>query len=671
MEPNKLDREAQDLIVAAEAQAKACGDRNVSGTHVLLAAFRKLFPSLARAFRPSRLEATQLADEIDKVLKSISLEDADSPLYADMLKKQADGKQSEIGPDVLIHIAFEQNDPGTQELRYLLQKSDPQLLERLQSLTPVVPVPPGELRLESLSPRIAGYLRQAQVLAQARQISTRLLTRVCLSEIGSLLSEGLIAIGAYDSALRLVGGKVRLPVVTRVKAEIAACSPLLQRILCNALNLAVQEGQETIDERSLTLALIADARSDTASDLAGLGAGLREFEAWVSREPSSPTDDRMVGEIAMDQILPFLRSRVINQEPAIAAAYGPIRRVRLELGFEDALAATLLFVGPPGVGKSYLATLMAQTLYGYDPDNPEAHLVMIECGRYKDAIGVSDLMGAHQGYVGHDKGILREGVRDKAPCVIVFDEAERMNVQIWDSLLTMLNDGALRDNEGHRYSLKDCMVVLTSNKGIDEAEEYRRAKLMGEHAKADAQAREARCELEGKEVSVKPGPREILNPDDFWSHDDYRESYQAILLRRAREHFGPALYNRIDEKIGFNGLRTVDYIQIASNAIDQLVAHLQAKTGVRLWYQDEVAKAVAGAVKLQIDASARDINRFVRKYILDEAFAPLKLKEIQDKTPLAKAYQITAKFRDTKNTVLERFDLIATEPPESMATKHV
>jgi ATP-dependent Clp protease ATP-binding subunit ClpA len=307
-------------------------------------------------------------------------------------------------------------------------------------------------------------------------------------------------------------------------------------------------------------------------------------------------------------------------------------------------------------------------MYGHDPNNPEAHFVMVECGRYKDSHAVTDLIGAPLGYVGSDKGILRDGVRDKYPCVIVFDEAERMNVGIWDSLLTMFNDGVFRDNEGARYTLKDCVVVLTSNKGIEEAEDYRNNKLKGEHAKADALVADAHQRLENKAVKAKSGPREILSSDEFWSNEDYRENYKAILLSRAREHFGPALYNRIDEKIGFNGLREVDYVQIAAKAVNELIAHLEARTGVRLWYKkgevEEVPQAIAGVIRSQADPSARDINRFVRKYILDDAFAPLKLKEIEEKKPLAPAYEIQPKMTAGKkeNQVLDHFELVEAEP---------
>jgi ATP-dependent Clp protease ATP-binding subunit ClpA len=165
--------------------------------------------------------------------------------------------------------------------------------------------------------------------------------------------------------------------------------------------------------------------------------------------------------------------------------------------------------------------------------------------------------------------------------------------------------------------------------------------------------------------SAKAGPRETLSPDEFWSNEDYRENYKAILLSRVREHFGPALYNRIDEKIGFNGLREVDYVQIAANAVQQLTTHLKTKTGVQLWATPDVAQAIAGALRSQIDASARDINRFVRKYILDDAFALLKLKELEDKSPLAPAYQIKTVMTGRKeNRILDHFELVPAEPPQ-------
>lgn len=667
----RLNEAAGELMRAARAIAEARGDAEISGAHVLLGGLRHPFPTLSAVLRPSKLRAGKVADQMEELLTGLDLGDTDVPPFARMLAALAEKQGGEVGPEVLVRVALAQNDPGTAELVAVLKHFDAQLVERLASLA--APPAPGagavrstELRSDSAGPRVALCLNQAQTLAQEGQINTRLLVRVCLSDVSGFLSKGLLAVGAYENVLRAVGGKVRLPPAKHRKFELHRCTSYLQSILQRALDIAVGEGQEEIDERSLTLALIADAREDATSDLASLARRLRDLEAWVEKQAGFVADDMTDGEVPMDQIVPFLQSRVINQDHAIKEVYRPILRVRLGLGFEDALAAVLLFVGPPGVGKSYLAKLMAEVLYGHDPNNPEAHFVMVECGRYKDSHAVTDLIGAPHGYIGSDKGILRDGVRDKYPCVIVFDEAERMNVAIWDALLTMFNDGVFRDNEGARYTLKDCVVVLTSNKGIEEAEDYRRKKLFGEHATADALVADAYRRLEGAAVKkAKAGPRETLSPDEFWSNEDYRESYKAILLSRVREHFGPALYSRIDEKMGFNGLREVDYVQIAANAVQQLTAHLESKTGVRLWSTPEVAQAIAGALRSQVDASARDINRFVRKYILDDAFAPLKLKELEDKTPLAPAYQIKTVLSGPRaHRVLDHFELVPTELPQ-------
>ncbi len=676
----KLNEAAQALMDAARRMAEHRQDKGITGTHILLAALRSPFPSLTAAFRSSNLKMSigKVADQWVELLESVDLDNSDAKLFDDVLAEFCVTEDHEANPEMLVKAAFNQQDPGTAELIYLINQLDRKLVEQFSTPRPLGAnadlSKPVELKSDKLGPSVAILLNQAQILAHDRKVNTRLLIQVCVSDVSSFLSKGLLAVGGYDKVIRSVGGKLRLTTNKRMECEIDCCTELLQTILQQALAMAVGEGRMVVSEQDLVLALIADAlHSGSQDELAAVGMdGLRELEAWAQAQRYDTENVAAVGEVPIDKILDFFQSRLLNQDQAIEEVYRPILRVRLGLGFEDALAAVLLFVGPPGVGKSYLAKLMAQVLYGYDPNNPEAHFVMIECGRYKDSHAVTDLIGAPHGYIGSDKGILRDGVRDKYPCVIVFDEAERMHKGIWDALLTLLNDGVFRDNEGQRYTLKDCVVVLTSNKGIEDAENYRKNKIFGEHDKADALVDEAKVKLEGSKPSAtKAGPREVLSADEFWSNDEYRENYKTILLSQVREHFGAALYSRIDEKIGFNGLRIVDYISIADIAIKQLTAHLEAKTGVKLWYAPSVPDAIASEARNQLEASARDINRFVRKYILDDAFSQLKLKELKENIPLAHAYQIKARMKGKgANQVLDKIELVPEEPTCQPLNEH-
>lgn len=422
----KLNEAAKTLLSLAKNLASAGGRIEVSGVDLLLAALRQPFPAFSVAFHGTKLTLGKIADQMESLLRVIDFGEADVQPFDEILAELVRRSDGEAGPEVLVRAALRQNDPGTKELTALLKSIDGQLIDRLSSLAPAPPPPEEgpslkggpvegvELRLESISPRVMLYLSQAQGLAGDRQISIRQLIRVCLSDLGGFLSRGLLAVGAYEPVLRTVGGKVR-PSAKRVKFELDRCTNDLRLILKRALEFSKRDGQDFIDERALALALIADARQDSPTDFSSIVERLPDLEAWVEKQDSLAGEDATIGEIPIDQIVPFLQSSVVNQDHAIKEVYRPIMRVRLGLGFEDALAAVLLFVGPPGVGKSYLAKLMAQVLYGHDPANPEAHFVMIECGRYKDSHAVTDLIGAPHGYVGSDKGILRDGVRDKYP----------------------------------------------------------------------------------------------------------------------------------------------------------------------------------------------------------------------------------------------------------------
>jgi ATP-dependent Clp protease ATP-binding subunit ClpA len=516
---------------------------------------------------------------------------------------------------------------------------------------------------------LAARLNQAAHVAKDGTVNLRWLLRTIVSDLSSPLSKGLLLVNAYEEVLVRVGGRVALPPTTKCDFEPTRYSKYVQALLRQARELAARNGQARVDEGNLALVLVADARQDRtrSSELCIEGYRLNRLEEWLNRLPPDEEPSAVAGEIPIDEIIPFMEKRIINQSSAINEAYRPILRVRLGLGQEDMLAGVFLFVGPPGVGKSYLAKLMAQALYGHDPDNPEAHLVVIECGRYKDSHAVTDFIGAPHGYVGSDKGILRDGLREKYPCVIVFDEAEKMNPDIWSAFLTMFNDGVFRDNEGARFTLKDCVVVLTANAGIEQAEEFRKKTLRGEHTAALALVEDAKAELAETEVQVKVqgGPREVLDPDEFWANEDYRDTYRAILLAAVRKHFGPAMFSRCDELIAFNGLRHADYVRIAANAVDALVAHIRDKTGVELWYDMEVPEALASLTSQKVETSARDMNRLARKFVLDKAFAELKLRSIRDQLKLASSYQLKPVMRGgLRKRVLEGFQLVEGASPK-------
>lgn len=658
------------LLSAARAIA---GPVPLQAHHLLSSALRNPFDSLLGLLRENGLHARHNVEHLLVCLQPARDQGASTSNFEQQVAQLAGA----VTPEQLVACAWAQDFPERRMLESTL-RDYPNFLNGLGALESRVAdarltAKPGSEE-EAFHPELLRRIIQAKAIARDGKVSVRTLLRVTLSDVGSVLSRGLLGVDSFDAVAARVGGKIGLPKVTQTSVDLACCNAYLRDLLDRAMRFARAESRSLADERDLALAFIAQTREERSGDLEILAERLEQLEVWLADQPSSDSSGAVAGEIPIDGILEFLDQRLINQKQATAELYRPVLRVRLGLGQEDELAGVYLFVGPPGVGKSYLGKLMAQAMFGYDPARPEANLVMIECGRYKDAHAVTDLIGAPLGYVDSNRGILRDGVREKAPCVIVFDEAEKMNPAIWDALLTILNDGVFRDNVGARYSLKDCVFVLTSNKGIEEAERFKKGRLTGtreDQAKADQVLDDVSAADPDFKKTIKRGVvRSVSNADEFWRNADYRETYKAILRTRAREHFGVAMVDRFDNIIVFNALESKDLAHIARIAIDTTVEHITAVKDVRLSYQCEGPRALpallSGYVTLKENGGSRDIKRYARRFLLDDAFATLMLDHQRTGLPLAKAYRIEPKI--DRFGALERVELVPDSAPAATAT---
>ena len=157
----------------------------------------------------------------------------------------------------------------------------------------------------------------------------------------------------------------------------------------------------------------------------------------------------------------YLGQRVIGQKEAIAAVSDAVRRSRAGISDPNRPTGSFLFLGPTGVGKTELAKALADFLF-----DDEKAMVRIDMSEYMEKASVSRLIGAAPGYVGYEQGgQLTEAVRRRPYSVVLFDEVEKANPEIFDVLLQVLDDGRLTDGQGRTVDFKNTILIMTSNLG--------------------------------------------------------------------------------------------------------------------------------------------------------------------------------------------------------------
>ena len=157
----------------------------------------------------------------------------------------------------------------------------------------------------------------------------------------------------------------------------------------------------------------------------------------------------------------YLGKRVIGQKEAIKAVSDAVRRSRAGISDPNRPTGSFLFLGPTGVGKTELAKALADFLF-----DDEKAMVRIDMSEYMEKSSVSRLIGAAPGYVGYEQGgQLTEAVRRRPYSVVLFDEVEKANPEIFDVLLQVLDDGRLTDGQGRTVDFKNTILIMTSNLG--------------------------------------------------------------------------------------------------------------------------------------------------------------------------------------------------------------
>lgn len=328
-----------------------------------------------------------------------------------------------------------------------------------------------------------------------------------------------------------------------------------------ALNEKWQQG-DTGDRETVT----GDDVADVVSRMTGIP---------VKRMAESEGDKlRTMGE--------ELKRSVIAQDSAIDKMVRAIQRNRVGLHDPNHPIGVFMFLGPTGVGKTYLAKKLAEEMFG----NSDA-LIRIDMSEYSESFNTSRLVGAPPGYVGYEEGgQLTEKVRRKPYSIVLLDEIEKANSKVFNLLLQVLDEGRLTDGNGRLIDFRNTVIIMTSNTGTRQLKEF----------------------AHGVGFTAASGNGADMNEKD-------REYARSIIQKSLSKQFAPEFLNRLDEIITFEQLDLTAIRKIVDIELSGLLKRV-ADLGYTLTVTDETKDKLARE-GYDIQYGARPLKRAIQTHIED------------------------------------------------------
>lgn len=353
----------------------------------------------------------------------------------------------------------------------------------------------------------------------------------------------------------------------------------------------VKKQDQAVADQNYELA--ADYRDDSKQLCAELEQMRSEWEATlednrqeVSAEDVAHTVAMMTGipvskmanaeGIRMKGMRQELKSNVIAQDAAVDKLVNAIQRSRVGLKDPNRPIGTFMFLGPTGVGKTFLAKKLAEHLFG----TADA-LIRIDMSEYMEKFTVSRLVGAPPGYVGYEEGgMLTEKVRRKPYSIVLLDEIEKAHQDVFNLLLQVMDDGRLTDTQGRTIDFRNTVIIMTSNVGTRQLKEF------------------------GRGVGFSA----MVGKDD-------KEVSRSVIQKALNKQFSPEFLNRIDEIITFDQLELDAILQIIGIELRGLYKRVE-DLGMTLEITEEAQKFIAekGYDK---QFGARPLRRAIQQHLED------------------------------------------------------
>ena len=273
-----------------------------------------------------------------------------------------------------------------------------------------------------------------------------------------------------------------------------------------------------------------------------------------------------------------LEGSVIGQDEAIKKICKAIRRNRAGLKDPNKPIGTFIFLGPTGVGKTYLTKVLAKYLF-----DSEQSMIRIDMSEYMEKFAVSRLIGAPPGYVGYEEGgQLTEKVRRKPYSIILLDEIEKAHPDVFNVLLQVLDDGQLTDGLGRKVDFKNTIIIMTSNIGSRQLKDF------------------------GTGVGFNTAAREAERAD----------MERDVIEKALKKAFAPEFLNRIDDIIYFNSLKRDDIHRIIDIELKGLFGRIRGM-GFDI-EMDEAARDFLVKKGWDQQFGARPLKRAIQRYVEDD-----------------------------------------------------